>query len=82
MMNPPRSPRHFQVEDTADATQPGGPRRVRITRAAKPGEDIRPVGSDVALGQVVLSAGDRLGPAEIGILASVGASRVKVHRRA
>lgn len=64
-----------------NTTQPGGPRRVRISRKATPGEDIRPIGSDVALGQVVLPAGDRLGPAEIGILASVGASRVKVHRR-
>ena len=46
--------------------------------ASKPGEDVRAVGSDITAGQVVLQAGDLLGAAEIGILATVGAARVKV----
>jgi molybdenum cofactor synthesis domain-containing protein len=70
-----------QVENTVDVTAgPGAPRRVRIvTPARAPGEDVRAVGSDVAAGECVLRAGDRLGAAEVGILASVGAATVSVH---
>lgn len=39
---------------------------------------MRPVGSDIKAGQAVLHKGDLLGPAEIGILATVGAPSVKV----
>ena len=42
------------------------------------GADVRPVGYDVALGEVVLPAGTRLGPAEIGLLATVGATSIQV----
>lgn len=42
------------------------------------GEDIRPVGSDIQEGQLVLERGTLIGAAEIGILATVGASTVKV----
>ena len=46
--------------------------------AGKAGEDIRPVGSDIKQGQAVLHAGDMLDAPEIGILATVGATTVKV----
>ena len=36
------------------------------------------IGSDVALGEVVLPAGQYLGPAEVGILATAGAATVQV----
>jgi molybdopterin molybdotransferase len=36
---------------------------------------------DLALGQKVLEAGSRIGPAEVGLLATVGRTRVPVHRR-
>ena len=36
----------------------------------------RPVGCDIGKGEKVLSAGDRLGPAELGILAAVGITAV------
>jgi gephyrin len=70
-----------QVENTRDATQAGGPHRVSVVTPAKaPGEDVRQIGSDVAQGQMVLRAGDRLRAAEVGILASVGAASVPVIR--
>ena len=53
---------------------------VRFTRAVGAGDFVRPVGSDIAVGQAVLGAGQPLGPAEIGLLATVGATRVAVHR--
>lgn len=45
------------------------------------GENIRPVGSDVTKGTLVLPAGTQLGPAEIGLVASMGVDPVPVSRR-
>ena len=46
-----------------------------------PGHDVRPIGFDITKGERVLSAGDRLGPAELGLLATVGVTKVKVYQR-
>ncbi|DBA77249.1 hypothetical protein WJX79_006001 [Trebouxia sp. C0005] len=71
-----------QIENTEQLSErQDGEKRVRIVKAAsQAGEDIRAVGSDIKVGQTVLQAGDMLGPAEIGILATVGAATLKVHR--
>lgn len=69
-----------QVEDTERVVLPDGP-RVRIYRQVRVGEDIRSVGTDVAAGQCVLEAGERLGAAEIGLLATVGMAQAPVIRR-
>lgn len=45
------------------------------------GENVRPVGSDVEKGSLLLSAGSRIGAAEIGLLASMGITPVPVSRR-
>lgn len=47
----------------------------------QPGQNIRPVGSDITAGELVLRAGTRLGPAEIGLLASMGITPVTVTRK-
>jgi molybdenum cofactor synthesis domain-containing protein len=49
--------------------------------SVEPGADIRPPGQDIEQGQLVLKQGTRLGPAEIGLLATVGQTTVKVYRR-
>ena len=49
-----------------------GGNRVRITVAAKTGQHIAARASDLRLGERVLSAEQLLGPAEIGLLATVG----------
>lgn len=54
---------------------------IQYSRSLVSGEDVRQIGSDVAQGEVVLPAGTLVGPAEVGILASVGAVRVPVYRR-
>lgn len=46
-----------------------------------PGENIRPVGADMRVGDQVVSAGSLIGPAEIGLLASLGHDSVAVGRR-
>lgn len=48
---------------------------------AAPGENIRPIGSDMLEGDVLIEAGTRLGPAEIGLLASLGHAEVTVGKR-
>lgn len=54
---------------------------VCIFREVKPGENIRRAGEDIARGERVFESGTDIGPAEIGLLASLGRGRVKVFRR-
>lgn len=41
---------------------------------------LRKIGSDIAAGEKVLCKGQRLGPSELGILATVGVTEVKCVR--
>jgi molybdopterin molybdotransferase len=54
---------------------------VLIFRANAPGENIRKSGEDVKEGDRVISKGDTIRPAEVGMLASVGRSFVHVFQR-
>ena len=47
----------------------------------RPGENVRPVGADLRRGEVLIPAGTVIGPAEIGLLASLGRAQVAVSRR-
>jgi gephyrin len=78
---PPGADAVVMVEETAPLPPAGGVRRVRIGRAVEPGADVRPIGYDVTPGAEVLPPGVRLGPAELGLLATVGATAVSVVRR-
>lgn len=70
----------------ADAIVPveatdAGARRVRITVPAAPGAHVRRAGEDIVAGDVLLRAGDVLGPRKVGLLAGVGIERVRVAAR-
>jgi len=52
---------------------------VRFLVPVSRGDNVRPVGQDVAAGDIVLEKGLTLGPAEIGLLATIGHTRVLVH---
>ena len=67
------------VEETEPLTAGTGERRVLIRTRVKAGDDVRPIGSDLALGQPLLAADERLGAAEIGLLATAGAVQVAVY---
>jgi molybdopterin molybdotransferase len=54
---------------------------VRVTRSVEPGRFIRRTGEDTAPGQVVLEAGRELGGADLGVLASLGVTVLRVRRR-
>lgn len=62
-----------------DADEAGG--RVVLHKEPSAGENVHPPGMDLARGQRVLLAGRRIGAAEAGLLATVGASLVSVYRR-
>ncbi|MGQ0632099.1 MAG: molybdotransferase-like divisome protein Glp [Sporichthyaceae bacterium] len=55
--------------------------RVAIHAAPAEGQHIRRHGDDVRVGQVLLTAGTELGPAQIGLLAAIGVARVSVRPR-
>jgi molybdopterin molybdotransferase len=54
---------------------------VLIFKAAGLGENIRKSGEDVKKGDCVISQGDTIRPAEVGMLASVGRSFISVYQR-
>lgn len=55
--------------------------RVLVKRAPRPGDNIRRAGEDMAAGQAVLAAGERLTPARLGVAAAAGAPELTVYRR-
>lgn len=54
--------------------------RVRIDDTRDAGRNFRRRGEDIQRGTVVLGAGDLLGPAQLGVLASIARAEVDVHR--
>ncbi len=67
----------IRVEDTQELAAGG----VRIDKALKCGNDIRPQGESMKNGEVVLTAGIEITPGVIGVLATVKSSKVSVYRR-
>jgi molybdopterin molybdotransferase len=65
-----------RVEDTREEDG-----RVEVLSEVAPGRDIRRAGDDIRPGETVLERGARLGPAELGVLASLGAAVVACRRR-
>ncbi len=55
--------------------------QVIINKPVKLGQHIRRAGEDIAQGSVVLKAGHRLRPQELGLLASVGLAEISVKRK-
>jgi molybdopterin molybdotransferase len=74
------------VPDGADAVIPieyvvENDNGVEIEQTVGQGDNVRPRGSDVCAGDVVVSQGSRLGPAQIGALAAAGLVEVSAARR-
>ena len=55
--------------------------KVLINAIVKAGSNVRRAGEDIKSGSLVLSAGKRLRPQEMGLLASVGLAELKVKRK-
>jgi molybdopterin molybdotransferase len=65
----------IRVEDTD-----GGVETVVIRDARDAGQNVRPRGEDLQIGGIAVARGTVLGPAHIGVLASVGCGAVPVQR--
>jgi molybdopterin molybdotransferase len=70
-----------QARDTDEAQRDGSPSEIGVFIEAEPGKDIRRAGEDITEGSLVLSKGTTIRPSEVGVLASLGRSTVKVIRR-
>ena len=68
-------------EDTTALPEEGTLGRVQVDAAPAAGQWIRRAGEDVSAGDVVLSRGERLTPAALGLAASVGFDRLQVARK-
>jgi len=66
------------MQEDCEALEDG---RVRLNALPRPGQWIRRAGEDITRGAVVLQAGTRLGPAELGLAASIGLHQLQVWRR-
>ena len=54
---------------------------VRVDRTLSPGDFVRQVGEDTAIGDVLFTPGDELNAAGVGVLAGQGVGTVRVHPR-
>lgn len=54
---------------------------VRIGAGHRVGQHVRAAGEDLAAGSSALARGQRVGPAELGLIASLGIAEVEVYRR-
>jgi molybdopterin molybdotransferase len=65
-----------EVEETSESDGV-----VSVTTSIAPGRNIRPTGDDYGAGERLIARGVQVGPGEIALLASIGATPVSVHRR-
>lgn len=73
----------IRFEETSEyIASPGlGEDEVLLYQAVQPGDNVRLAGEDIKAGQVLLEAGHRLRPQDVGVLAAIGQARVRVYRR-
>lgn len=73
---PPGADTVVMVEQTLEAAG-----MLRLQQPFTPGAHIQAVGQDIREGEQILARGTVLGAAEIGLLATVGQTRIQVYRR-
>jgi len=72
------------VEDTDFNNREAGtpaPQQVTMNRSVNAGENVRPRGTDIRAGEIVLRKGRALKPQDAGLLAMLGFASVAVHRK-
>jgi molybdopterin molybdotransferase len=73
--------RFEETDEGTGAVRHGPGDTVAIMTPVRLGENVRPIGEDVHVGETVLAAGSRVRPAEIGVLATLNRTQATVHRR-
>jgi len=82
---PPGADAVIPVEETDFKNRDLGanaPDSVTVMQSVKPGDSVRKRGMDARKGQIVLPAGHGLRAQDLGLLAMLGVSRLKVYRQA
>jgi molybdopterin molybdotransferase len=69
------------MQEQVQVVEDGDTPRVRFLHQAQVGEWIRRSGEDIRQGQTALRQGQKLGPAELGLAASLGLAHLKVVAR-
>ena len=70
----------LMVEYSDQLASVDGP-QLEIKRPVTPGENVSYAGTDIARGETVLRAGQRLTSREIGVLAAIGLAQIGVYRK-
>jgi molybdopterin molybdotransferase len=73
-------PRCADAVVMVEYTGPAGEGSIEVTKPVTAGENVLGKAEDVALGEVVIRAGKRLLPQDIGLLAGLGMTQVVVYR--
>jgi molybdopterin molybdotransferase len=76
---PPGADAVLIVEESEEVA--GEANAIRALATVRPGANLARRGDDVAQGELLLAAGEFIGPGEIGVLAATGRTRVRVGRR-
>ena len=74
-------PRGADAVVPIEATNSTDEESVKIMGPVKTGQHIRMAGEDVQQGEKILSEGELIGPPQIGVLASLGRTKVRVFRK-
>ncbi|MBM4313941.1 MAG: molybdopterin molybdotransferase MoeA, partial [Deltaproteobacteria bacterium] len=74
-------PRGADAVVMVEYTTPAGDGSIEVSRPVTAGENVLGKAEDVARGECVISAGKRLHPQEIGLLAGLGITQIAVYRR-
>lgn len=82
---PPGTTAVVRFEETSEYLTPENQQpatdEVLIYQPVSDGDNVRPAGEDIQAGRVILKAGHRLRPQDVGLLAAVGQAKILVHRR-
>ena len=70
-----------ELDRLRDGSAVGGLDEIEIRKALPLGSNVRPAGEDVRAGELVLTAGTLVRPAEAGVMASLGLGKARVIRR-
>ncbi|WP_319558190.1 gephyrin-like molybdotransferase Glp [Thiomicrorhabdus sp.] len=72
---PPGANQVVMQEDTEEVAG-----QIQVKIGVKPGENIRKKGEDIRAGEVILKAGTRLRPQELGLISSIGIGEIVVYQ--
>ena len=71
----------MKVEDTELLEQVGDEYRIKINKIPRPNDDVKPIGADLKVDDLLIEANSELTAASFALLASVNHSRVRVYAK-